>query len=160
MHYETFGSSRVPGSYTSKDLQRAADMWRFQIPRAANSNRITVATLLQPTFDELSRCVSAGTAELVANAIDEYTQLVMTRTERGDLWPAVSAGTANWPNTIVALQDSEATELLQICLGALTPDDWAAQSMVAHGVGATAARREIGHRLVATIPQIDVETAI
>lgn len=160
MNYETFGSSRVPGSYTSKDLQRAADMWRFQIPRVVNDDRITVAALLKPAFDELSSCVSAGAAGLVANAIAECDQLVMTRTDRGDLWPAVAARTADWPNTTAALEDPDATELLQICLGTLAPDDWAAQSMVAHGVGAAAARREIAHLLAVTIPQIDVETAI
>lgn len=141
-------------------VRQAADMWRFQIPRAANNNRITVATLLKPAFDELSTCVSAGAAGLVADAIAECDQLVMTRTDRGDLWPAVAARTADWPNTTAALEDPDATELLQICLGRLAADDWAAQSMVAHGVGAAVARREIANLLAVAIPQVDIEPPI
>ncbi|WP_293003312.1 hypothetical protein, partial [Mycobacterium sp.] len=47
MHYQQY-SSRIPGSYTTEDLQRAADMWRYQIPRTANDRRISITTLLRP----------------------------------------------------------------------------------------------------------------
>jgi hypothetical protein len=99
MHYETYGSSPVPGSYTPKDLQRAADMWRFQIPRVANNDRINIAALLQPAFHELAPRASPRAGELVANALTECDGLILTRTDLGDLWPVGAAQSGPGPTS-------------------------------------------------------------
>ncbi|WP_457160424.1 NACHT domain-containing protein [Mycobacteroides abscessus] len=155
MYYERYGSSRVPGNYTEKDLERSADMWRFQLPRVPERDQVTVADLLAPHFAELASCASREASALVDDALTDCEQLTMVRTDRGDLWPVVSARLGEWPKLSAALQDSDSRELLQVCLGAVSPGDWAATSLLSHGVAASAARQPISGRLKTDMPQVD-----
>ncbi|MEA2769263.1 MAG: hypothetical protein QOD93_2225 [Acetobacteraceae bacterium] len=153
-HYEQFGTARVPGSYSLHELKEAADMWRFQIPRTGNGHSTSLAELLRPAFDELSTSASSHAVELVAAALIECDQLILTRIAGGGLWPAVAAQTGDWPNVTVALRDPDASELLQVCLGGLAPEDWAGQSLLAQSAGAFAGRHPVSKLLTVNVPSV------
>lgn len=157
MYYERYGTSRVPGNYSEKDLERSADMWRYQLPRVSEMDRVTVADLLAPHFDDLASCASEEASALVADALSDCEQLTMVRTDRGDLWPVVAARSGSWTKIAIALQDSDAKELLQVCLGAVAPGDWAATSLLSHGVAASAARQSISGQLKTDMPRVSAQ---
>lgn len=145
IHHGQYGSSRVPGRYTTEDLQRAVDMWRVQIPGA--QPKTSVGELIRPVFDDMADAVDPTDARLVEDAMADLTKLKLKRTDRGDLWPvtAIHAGQASLLDA--ALENTEAADLLKVCIGSLPPQDWAAQAMVARLIAATRSRQPVGHLL-------------
>lgn len=152
MHYGRYGSSRIPGSYTDADLQRAADMWQFRLPKADHWGQVSVADLIQPALDDLRTAVAPSDADSVEDAMTELATLKLTRTNSGDLWPATATHAGDAPLLDAALANPESAELLRLCLGTLAPEDWAASAMVANMIGATRARRTVGQLLITQLP--------
>lgn len=152
MHYGQYGLSRIPGSYTNADLQRAADIWQFQVPRADNAGQVSVADLIRPALDELRTTVAPQDAALVDEAMTDLASLLLARTPSGDLWPITATHAGDAPLLDAALANPGAAELLETCLGTLTPQNWTAPAMVARFIGTTRARRPVGHRLITSLP--------
>lgn len=153
IHHGRYGG-RIPGSYTNADLQRAVDMWNFQLPKIGHPIRTSVAALIRHSLDELAGAVSPDSAALVENAMEDLTDVILTRTENGDLWPVTDGHTGEASQLDAALDNSEAAELLQLCLGALDADDWAAKAVVARLIGAKRARKPVSQGLTTRVPML------
>ena len=82
---------------------------------------------------------------LVDEALSECDRLLLVRTEAGDLWPVVEPTLINMPKLREVLSDPDASELLDICLGRLDANDWAARSLLARGVWKLLAPRPVAN---------------
>ncbi|GAB88167.1 NACHT domain-containing protein [Gordonia rhizosphera] len=152
MHYGQYGSSRIPGSYTDADLQRAADIWQYRLPTADHLGQVSVADLIRPALDDLSAAVAPQDAAPAHEAMSDLSTLMLTRTRCGDLWPITTTHAGDAPLVDAALANPESAELLRLCLGSLSPQEWTASAMVARLIGTTRARRTVGHLLTTRLP--------
>lgn len=142
MCHESF-SSRIPGSYTAEDMQRSVDMWIYR----GVGKKVTFSSLIRPHLAEWVEHEALPEALLVDEALSECDRLLLVRTEAGDLWPVVEPTLINMPKLREVLSDPDASELLDICLGRLDANDWAARSLLARGVWKLLAPRPVGELL-------------
>ncbi|MAS03480.1 MAG: hypothetical protein WCZ29_07935 [Mycolicibacterium vanbaalenii] len=136
-------SSRIPGSYTTEEVQRSVDMWIYR----GVGEKITFSSLLRPHLAEWLEHEALPEATLVDEALSECNRLQLVRTDAGDLWPVVEPTLINMPKLQDVLNDPDASELLDICLGRLNSTDWAARSLLARGVWKLVAPKPVGERL-------------
>ncbi|MCR5977484.1 AAA family ATPase [Gordonia jinghuaiqii] len=145
VYHGQYGSSRVPGHYTPEDLQRTVDMWKVQLP--GPQAKTSIGELIRPVFGDMAGAIDPSDAQLVESAIADLTNLILKRTDHGDLWPVTAIRAGQAPRLDAALDNTEAAELLRVCLGSLPPQEWTAQSMVARLIAATRSRQPVGHLL-------------
>lgn len=136
-------SSRIPGSYTSEEVQRSVDMWIYR----GVGEKVSFSSLVRPHLAEWLEGEALPEATLVEEALTECNRLQLVRTDAGDLWPLVEPTLINMPKLQEVLIDTDASELLDICLGRLDSTDWAARSLLARGVWNLVAPNPVGERL-------------
>jgi len=141
MHHGEF-SSRIPGSYTADEVQLSVDMWVYR----GVGDPVTFSSLVRPHLEEWLR-EGLPEAGLVDEALIECNRLQLVRTPAGNLWPVVEPSMVNMPKLRDVLGDADASELLEICLGRLSPTDWGARSLLARGVWNVYSLEQVGARL-------------
>jgi hypothetical protein len=73
--------------------------------------------------------------------------MTLISTDLGDLLPAAAPVLVDEPKTYQVLADPDACQLLEICLGTLSPSGWAARSMLARAVWRVISRLDVSERL-------------
>jgi hypothetical protein len=139
MFHGSFGS-RVPGSYSKQELQRSVDMWIYR----GVGEKISFDSLLRPALAPWLSGDQFPEAKFVEAALSECNRLLLVRTASGDLWPVVDPFLLDAHQLAEVLRNAEASELFELCLGSLSPEDWTARSLLARGVWASL----VSHRLV------------
>ncbi|OZM70701.1 hypothetical protein CFN78_23810 [Amycolatopsis antarctica] len=86
-------------------------------------------------------------AALVEPAISECKDLTLRFLPDGSLWPAAVPASFSCRGLDEVLGDDDAASLLELCLGDLDPQRWAARSLLAHAVSAARSRLPIGDKL-------------
>lgn len=136
-------SSRVPGSYTESEAQRYTDMWVYR----GVGTTVTFASLVQPHLEEWLQGNALPEVTLVKEALADCNRLQLVRTDIGDLWPIVEPTLVGLPKLRELLANPDASELFEICLDSLAPEDWAARSLLARGVWSLMSPTPVGERL-------------
>jgi hypothetical protein len=145
---ESFGAT-IPG--LPDDMSRYVDIWRYKHPTGA---KVKVGQLLRQVLARAVAGEDYPAHDVVDEALRECDQLVLRRTASGDLWSVTSGKAFNCAGLHAALNDPDATLVLEIALDSLKPEDWAARSMLARAYWPTAARWPIGSRLRSTTPDL------
>jgi hypothetical protein len=138
-HEGSFGA-RIPGEPSG--LRRYVDMWQHSAPMGAE---VKVGELLSVPLAELRDGDEPPGAPLLESALAECDALALRETSEGDLWPVTSPTGFICPHLQSVLSDTDASTLLDICLGALHPCHWAARSLLARAVWSARSREPIGH---------------
>jgi hypothetical protein len=136
-----FGAS-IPGQPNTDKMRRYANRWSSQPAGKKPTHR--VGELLRRPFSEFRELPGA---DLLAPALVECDDLGLFETVDLDLAPLDSGPTVNRPRLDDVLANADATELLQLCLGAIDPRHWAADSMLAQAVYASRARIPVSRHL-------------
>lgn len=140
-HGKSFGS-HLPG--LPPEMDRYADMWLY---KAVSGKKITVGQLLRETLEAWSNGETYPSAELVQEALEQCDQLTLRRTSSGELWAVSSGKVFNCDKVHAAFSDPDASDVLQIALNLLAPQDWAARSMFARAYWPVPSRWPVGSRL-------------
>lgn len=133
----------APGDPGKNALRESARRWISSPPRGP---RARVGSLLRKPLAELR---DEPGADLVKAALGECNELTLLALPDGELWPAPAPQPFGCDKLAKVLDDVEATGILELCLGDLEPEQWAARSHLAQGVAAVIARRPVGDRLAA-----------
>ncbi|MBN7498160.1 NACHT domain-containing protein [Mycobacteroides abscessus] len=127
IHYGDFGGY-IPGE--PQNPQRYADMWVYRGPKSQGSP-IRLGSLIR---NELERYAGKDAiSEQLSAALTDCDTLRLQYNELGEMKPLSSSGSKEFdsPSTYAALSDTDDSELLQIALSELSPDDWPAKSLLA-----------------------------
>ena len=111
----------------------------------------TVAQLLRPQLAEIEE--STNTLAKVEKALTEMRGLKLHKTHDSTLRPVMPDVTAQWPCTLEALQDQDASLVIELLCGDLDADLWQVQELLAQAVWPGLSRTPVGQRV--KIPELD-----
>ena len=133
---------RVPGE--PDEIRYLSDMWQL-VPKTGQ--RVRLGRLLEDPLGALRSGDDIAGADLVEAALDECDSIILRKTPDGDLWPVPPRPSSKFPHLRKVLADQEASTVLELCLGALQPSEWAAQSHLARVMWAMLSRDPVSHQL-------------
>jgi hypothetical protein len=137
-----FGS-RVPGQ--PADLKRFVDMWR--IDPTEKGQKVRVKRILKQSIAELSEYAPVDDLHMIESALSDCDSMTLVRTSQGDYWPVKHSKAPTSSRLRDIVENRVLAELLELCLGDLDPEMWAARSMVVRSIWPLYARAPVSQKL-------------
>jgi hypothetical protein len=114
-------------------------------PAPGRYKAVTVASFLTPQLAEIE--AAAVTLAKVENALTELRGLKLHRAKDGKLRPVTPDVISQWPCTLEALRDQDASLVIELLCGDLGPDLWHVQDLLARTVWPGLSRAPLGQRV-------------